>query len=869
MKTVGQPTSQPTPMRVLFSTGSPANYMRPPVLGDEQIVCGPDWIDATAPDCRVISLATPCGDYDLAAVAERLPADQAPDVVVCLVDASWRNTPRNLAAFSCPKVLLIADTHHLNSPLIGMLRYVADQPFDRVVFLYDRHHAAFFQAAGCNNVHWFPGLTFPHTDAAVRAARSKGARAARIGFVGQAGKYHPRRALLLEALAQRKVRVEAKALSQADALGFYGSSLLGFNASLNGDLNLRVFEILASGAALLTDRLAPASGLEQLFADRRDCLLYGSAEELAERAEHALAHPRETKLIGAAGARWFDEHFNEDHRRAAFSALAFDGVSLPEFEFSFEEKTRVFFGGDTDRLLKSLMVYEGVQEIHRTEETVRVQLVADEFPDIAQIFNTLPRVDLKPAAERATADLAVFSYENAVAGVRTNASMLWCWDADESDHAELIRFYSPFGYALPSSDVALLCHQGPAKGETSAPANTSLARHILVYTDDATGGGVAQYNHTLLGGLVRAGYRVSSVQSRSDNPMVAEQRGLGVTHHWLDYDTNKEFARTVTDAAPARAIFEREHPDLIIFSDCCPVSNLAARATALQMDIPYMVVVGFAAPYLAVNFSAQLPALAQQYDRARAVVAVSGENLQLLEQHFGLPAGRGRLIHYGRPEKFFAPRDEAVRARLRAELNLPADAVVALTAARLTAVKGYGYQLEAISRLLAEPAAKALHFVWAGDGDQRATLASEIKRRGLTGRVHVLGHRWDVADWYDAADIFVLPSQLEGMPLAIMEAMAKGLPVIATAVSGIPEELGDTGRLLPNPALNATGVVRDLAATLLDWTANPARREAIGQRGRARAQAMFREELMLQRTLDLLQQDLTPAGTTALAEALA
>src|SRR5512140_962599 len=98
-------------MRILFSTGSPAAYMRPPALSDAQVNCGPDWRDEHDADGRVRSLATPLGEYDLASVAARLPPEQRPEAVVCVVDASWRNLPRNLAAFPCPRVLLVADTH--------------------------------------------------------------------------------------------------------------------------------------------------------------------------------------------------------------------------------------------------------------------------------------------------------------------------------------------------------------------------------------------------------------------------------------------------------------------------------------------------------------------------------------------------------------------------------------------------------------------------------------------------------------------------------------------------------------------------------------------------------------------------------------
>ncbi len=391
-------------------------------------------------------------------------------------------------------------------------------------------------------------------------------------------------------------------------------------------------------------------------------------------------------------------------------------------------------------------------------------------------------------------------------------------------------------------------------GLANPPESATAAgvKHILLFTDDPDRGGVAHYNHSVLMALARAEYRVSCVQTASDGPLAQEQRAAGVVHHWLDYDTGKDFGRTVTDVVTAQRLFETHRPDLIVFSDCCPMSNLAAREAAMRLNIPFVIVVGFVGAYLAKNFAAQLPRLARQYAAAREVVAVSQENLDLLRSHFGLAADAGRVVHYGRPEKFFAPRDEAVRARLRAELKLPVEAVVCLTTARLTAVKGFVHQLSAIKRLHGTAAGKSLHFVWAGDGDQRAGLQQEIARQGWDERVHLIGHRDDVAEWYDAADIFILPSHIEGMPLAIMEAMAKGLPVAATAVSGIPEEMGGTGKLLPDPAQQAEKVATELAAILARWAGDAALRASVGAKARERAVAMFREEQMIERTLGLI-----------------
>lgn len=423
------------------------------------------------------------------------------------------------------------------------------------------------------------------------------------------------------------------------------------------------------------------------------------------------------------------------------------------------------------------------------------------------------------------------------------------------------------GSSPADSSVSL---DGPAAFEPMVPFEPidpfasahSAPKHILLYTDDPDRGGVAHYNHSLLLALVRAGYRVSCVQTKSDGPLVTEQRSAGISHHWLDYDTGKDFARTVTDEATPRNLFQVDRPDLVVFSDCCPVSNLAAREAALRLGIPFVVVVGFVGTYLAKNFAGQLPQLARQYSGALDVVAVSEENLTLLRTHFGLGREAGRVVHYGRPQKFFAPRDATIRTRLRAELSLPADAVICFTAARLTAIKGFLYQLVVASQLVKRAGCERLHFVWAGDGDQRAEIERSIAGLGLTGRVHLLGQRWDVADWYDAADIFVLPSDLEGMPLAIMEAMAKGLPVAATAVSGIPEELGDTGCLLTPATRDRAALLRELTRTLERWTKDAALRTRLGEAGRQRAHAMFREELMLERTVNLIRAALTSAAST-------
>lgn len=387
-----------------------------------------------------------------------------------------------------------------------------------------------------------------------------------------------------------------------------------------------------------------------------------------------------------------------------------------------------------------------------------------------------------------------------------------------------------------------------------------MSKRILLYTDDPGSGGVAQYNHAILLGLVASEYHVICVQSKSNNPLINLQKELGIQHVWLEFDTSKDFERSLINRADAENTLTIYKPDFIIFSDCCPLSNFAAKQVAIELEIPYIAVIGFVAAYLANRFATFLDELARQYTQAKAVIAVSNDNLTLLHELFRLPKDKGRVIYYGRPAEYFSTSILPVRQNLRQEFNIPLNAVVCFTSARLELVKGYQYQLEAIKHLKQNEVWHKLYFVWAGAGSLEMQLKETIEQLGVGNKVKLLGQRWDITDWLDASDIFILPSELEGMPLCIMEAMAKGLPVIASAVSGIPEELGDTGKLLPSPQINSQATVIELVTTIQAWCASLGLRQSIGWTCKKRAEEMFRAERMVVETVEVIERTLLPIG---------
>ncbi|MEG3847883.1 glycosyltransferase [Microcoleus sp. herbarium19] len=401
-----------------------------------------------------------------------------------------------------------------------------------------------------------------------------------------------------------------------------------------------------------------------------------------------------------------------------------------------------------------------------------------------------------------------------------------------------------------------------------APSSTyrKLAGHVLLYAEDHGIGGLAQFNHSLLCKLAADGYRVTSVQTKTSNPLITEQQQLGIEHIWLEFDTMKEFLRIAYNCTDAERIYAQAKPDLIIFSDGWPMANFAAKQVAIKQNIPYVITLGYIdRTYRTFNRGDQIPyfdAVSYQYNLAKAVIAVSHENLNLFKSLFKVPLERGKVIYYGRPNSYFEPPNLSNRQRLRQEQGIPEDAVVCFTAARLTPIKGYQYQLQAIAQLKNRPIWPQLYFVWAGPGsathdNMEPELRATVSQLGVEEQVKFLGQRWDVADWLDASDIFILSSEAEGMPLAVMEAMAKELPVIATAVSGIPEELGDTGKLIADPKIDPEKTAQELAETVEMWAQNPELRRLAGQACKLRAEELFKEERMLREYAEVIEQALS------------
>jgi len=191
-----------------------------------------------------------------------------------------------------------------------------------------------------------------------------------------------------------------------------------------------------------------------------------------------------------------------------------------------------------------------------------------------------------------------------------------------------------------------------------------------------------------------------------------------------------------------------------------------------------------------------------------------------------------------REEALATPIDPDIKRR---ELGLPAGALVVGAVSRLAWKKAIAHLVQATPRIV--EALPQAHVVIAGDGPLRAELEGEAAALGVADRVRFLGSREDSIELMAAFDVFVLPSVVEGMSNALIEAMAVGRPVVATDVGGNSEVVadGETGFLVPPSAPD------QLAAAIVKLLGAPEMAAEMGAAGRRRVIEHYRVDVMTRR----------------------
>ena len=234
---------------------------------------------------------------------------------------------------------------------------------------------------------------------------------------------------------------------------------------------------------------------------------------------------------------------------------------------------------------------------------------------------------------------------------------------------------------------------------------------------------------------------------------------------------------------------------------------------------------GYFSPMMTRIFIALERMLARLSD---AIVAISPAIERELRDGFEIGrAGQYRVVPLGFDLSSFAAVDDRARGRARHELQLGADASVVSTVGRLTAIKQHRLFLDAVA--VAARSQPTLVALIAGDGELRADLEHYAAQLGIADRVRFLGWRRDLATIYAATDVFLLTSRNEGTPVALIEAMAAGVPGVSTDVGGVKDVIvsPDVGERV------ADGDAAGLAAAIGRYLSDRDRSRAAGQRARA------------------------------------
>lgn len=248
-----------------------------------------------------------------------------------------------------------------------------------------------------------------------------------------------------------------------------------------------------------------------------------------------------------------------------------------------------------------------------------------------------------------------------------------------------------------------------------------------------------------------------------------------------------------------------------------------------------------------VRFYERLDALVLRAMAPRIVAVSGGIRDEMIAR--GVSAERITVIANAVPYSFLDDAEGMTSSEQVSEFGGMSEDLVVATCARLAPEKGHQYMLDAMS-LLASRGVRSVRWRIVGEGPLRGWLEHEIKTRALGDRIRLEGYRSDVRAVLSSVGAVVQPSLKEGMPIALLEAMALGVPVIATAVGAVPEFVRDgTSGILVPPADPDS-----LANALERFQTNPAFRRQVGSAAKVDVLSRFTPEVMARQYDSVYQQ---------------
>ena len=335
---------------------------------------------------------------------------------------------------------------------------------------------------------------------------------------------------------------------------------------------------------------------------------------------------------------------------------------------------------------------------------------------------------------------------------------------------------------------------------------------VLFLIDSLGHGGAEHLLAAYLERLPRLGVdpAVVALQEKGGNPVAAVIEAAGVPVRTLGIERLRErtayrrVAGAVAEAAPDVVHTQLEFAN-ILGTIAASRAGIPCLSTIHSLDRPA------AWSRDAAHFRVMAWVLRRRADR---VIAVSRSARDHFVGRAHLDRDRVVTIYNGIDTSRFG--GGADRAQTRAALGVAPDARVATTVAVLRRPKGIDDMIEAVGSIAI--AIPGMRYLVVGDGEHGPSLRNHAIAAGVSDQIVFAGARSDVAALLAASDVFVLPSHTEALPTALIEAMAAGLPVVATDVGGVPEmvERGASALLVPphRPDLLAEALIRILSSPL-------------------------------------------------------
>jgi glycosyltransferase involved in cell wall biosynthesis len=374
---------------------------------------------------------------------------------------------------------------------------------------------------------------------------------------------------------------------------------------------------------------------------------------------------------------------------------------------------------------------------------------------------------------------------------------------------------------------------------------TKLPRHVFFFIDSSDFGGAEKALLTLIRGLDRELWSPSLIfhPTAALEPLL--EGSAAASCELIPVPVMPEGRAGAGRAVSFTRMLRGRRPDVFHAHLTWPLACKFGLAAAVASRTPAVL----ATHQLIPPFTLTRRAWFQQRLLGSAVgrrIAVSEDTSQRLQDLFGWPREKIAVVHNGVP---LPPKPVPVDPDLRAEL-VHEDRAVLLVPARLDPLKGHEILFEAVRSL------ERVQVILAGDGQERTRLERLADELGLSARVTFLGFRDDMPRLLACADVVVLPSLREGLPLALLEAMATGKPVVATAIGGTDEAVEDgiTGFLVPPGDAGALAAAVERA---LDDPAEAQRRAAAGAE---RVASLFTADQMVKRT-EALYEELLGSGS--------